>query len=580
MKRTLFIAASIVIVGAAIAVGLTTKKSSMELSTPNASSPIVSTPQTTTISGIVVPHHNLVQKERTTLFNQLKQTISPPQTIILIAPNHYDTGKNLVQTTNQDWDITDGSLRPNKEVIAELIKTGSGNEPESFANEHGIKLLLPDIKQAFPNATIVPLIFKTQTTITEVQKVHDTLLKECPHCLMIASVDFSHYQPALLADLHDTLAERALDTLNPELLTQSEVDSPSALLLLAQWATSHDTKKFVLKNHTNSGIIASNPDIATTTHFFGWYEKGDQTKAEDSVSFIIGGDMMFGRFIAHTFLNQGLEKSFDTLGNRVFWGTDARIVNLEGPVSETSVPDNIEPNNLTFNFPPETIKALQFLKINVASLANNHSANAGTKGLATTRRLLNEARIQPLGGPNESDAPEIATIHGQNITLYLVGVHAVFSKPNIVPVIQKLRLEPNSRIIIFPHWGSEYIYKHNSTQQELAHSWIDAGADLVVGAHPHVIEDSELYKGKPIIYSMGNFIFDQTFSPETQQGLFIAGQFTKNELRLFALPHQSTQLKPALLQGDAKAAILNKLYEPFVPFKKATPAGELLVFPK
>lgn len=108
-------------------------------------------------------------------------------------------------------------------------------------------------------------------------------------------------------------------------------------------------------------------------------------------------------------------------------------------------------------------------------------------------------------------------------------------------------------VIIFPHWGSEYEEKHNFTQTSLAHRWIDAGADLVVGSHPHVTQDFEIYKNKPVIYSLGNFVFDQTFSRETQEGLILAGEIQEKSLQLTFLPIKLINLRPQLMQGDEKA---------------------------
>ena len=71
------------------------------------------------------------------------------------------------------------------------------------------------------------------------------------------------------------------------------------------------------------------------------------------------------------------------------------------------------------------------------------------------------------------------------------------------------------------HWGEEYKKIHNAYQEKLAHAVIDAGADLIIGHHPHVSEDVEQYKGKYIVYSLGNFVFDQNFSEDTRNGLVV-----------------------------------------------------------
>jgi gamma-polyglutamate biosynthesis protein CapA len=76
-------------------------------------------------------------------------------------------------------------------------------------------------------------------------------------------------------------------------------------------------------------------------------------------------------------------------------------------------------------------------------------------------------------------------------------------------------------VIVYAHWGNEYQSNSNLAIQTIAHKLIDAGADVIIGSHPHVVQESEIYNGKVIYYSLGNFIFDQYFMPETQQGLLV-----------------------------------------------------------
>ncbi len=532
------------------------------------------------ISGLVLPHHDLVKAQRQALLQAVRAKGAKADTVILVSPNHYESGQGVVQTSQQVWSLTDRTVQPNDQVIRALLESKKASlEPDSFANEHGIKLVLSDIFSVFPKAEIVPLIIKQSATQEDMTALTQVLMKDCNGCLFIASVDFSHYQPALLASLHDDLTLRGLVSQDLGILGKAETDSPGALILLAQWAKMHNTDHFVAQNHTNSGELTKDTDIETTTHIFGWYEAGAPVPAEKSVTFLIGGDMMFGRSIAHTFLKTGLWHSVDQLGERLFWGTDAAIVNLEGPVSDVSVPDDTRSNNLVFNFPPETIGALKYMHVNAASQANNHSANAGVKGLETTRRLLKEAAIQSFGGPGDNGINEVATFTGEGITLKVIGVHTLASQPDLAPLIQKLKEDSTAKVLIFPHWGAEYQPQHGASQEKLAHAWIDAGADIVIGAHPHVIQDSELYKGKPIFYSLGNLLFDQDFSKETQQGLLIAGKWTEKGLSVFALPVQDKKYKPSLMKGDAKAQLLRGLYEPFEANKQDTPGGAVLFFP-
>lgn len=535
------------------------------------------------ISGVVIPHHNIVADQRANFFAELANKIAPPQTIILVSPNHFYAGSGQIQTTGQDWNINQGQIKANQKIISFLIQEKLvTNEPPSFTNEHGIYNILGDIKNNFPSATLVPLILKNPSP----EKIHlleQGLEQSCVECLMIASVDFSHYQPALLGQLHDDYSIRALQKLDTKnILNKAEVDSGPTLALLTSWANNHQTAHFNLWEHANSGIINQNPDAESTTHIFGWYEPGMPVEPEKSVSFIVGGDMMFARKIHYDFKNN-FNKVVDQLGERVFWGTDASIINLEGAITNQPIIDNIQTDNLNFRFLPTIAKTLEYLNINAVSQANNHSDNAGSAGIKTTRSILNNINIQTFGGPTTAYTADVATFKGQGLSLTVIGINLTFPNQNagsILPLITQLKKDPLMKIIIMPHWGVEYIPTHTLAQANAARLWIDAGADMVIGGHPHVIEDAEIYHNAPIIYSLGNLLFDQVFSRPVQEGLLIAGKFTGTGLTFFALPTQSTRYKPQLLTGPRKKEILNQLYSPIQNYLIQTPAGTVVQISK
>ena len=286
---------------------------------------------------------------------------------------------------------------------------------------------------------------------------------------------------------------------------------------------------------------------------------------EKSVSFTIGGDMMFARMINH-FFGKNFVEVVAHLDPNVFSHSDASVINLEGAITNEPIIDNIGPNNFTFKFPPTIVPALDYLHINAASQANNHSDNAGLEGITTTRRVLEASGIQTFGGPRESDFDRVAKFNGRGLSLAIIGINLTFpgQKPEpIVPIIQELKKDPTMRVIVMPHWGVEYSSAHTQAQADAAHLWIDAGADLVIGSHPHVIEDGEVYKGIPIIYSLGNLLFDQTFSQAVQEGLIIKGIFTESGLTFYGIPTQSINYQPQLMTGARKDEILNSLYVPF-----------------
>lgn len=530
------------------------------------------------IPAVIVPHHDLVKAQRETFLSRLSARAKAPETVILVSPNHYESGRAHMQLSSKTWNLSNGSIKPNLSMITKARTAGVQYEPGSFDNEHGIKLILPDIKRYFPKAQVIPIIFKRATTLAELTRLNKAL-QSCHNCLLLASVDFSHYQPTQLANLHDDLTIRALDNNDTTtLMGAAETDSPPALGFVSLWVKARNTLRFNLFGHTNSGSILNQPNAETTSHLFGWYGKGIPIKPPTAVSFMVGGDMMFGRGIDHAFPGTKLPLVLDRLGERVFWGTDAALINLEGPISLLPVLDNNDPNNLNFNFSPQTVNALNFLHLNAAGNANNHSLNAGSAGLQDTRNLLTQAHIQAVGGPTQDSIKLMGSFKGQNATLKIIGINLINEPVDPTALIRSLKTNPQNRVLMFAHWGSEYAAKHDSAQAQAAHAWIDAGADIVIGSHPHVVQDGEVYKGRPIIYSLGNLLFDQNDRESAQQGMIVVGQFSTNQLRLFALPTQSINLKPQIAAVPIRQTLANQFYSNFGASLVATKSGKELKF--
>ena len=303
----------------------------------------------------------------------------------------------------------------------------------------------------------------------------------------------------------------------------------------------------------------------------------NQVEAEKSVSFTIGGDVMFARSI-HQRFNSDFNEAFAEFDRGVF-AADAAIINLEGAITTKPLADKAVINSFDFEFSPSIVETLSWLGINGASSANNHADNAGPEGVSTTKSLLAAAKIQSFGAATDRGVNDIAYFRGNGLTLAVIGINLTFpgQEPEIlVPIITKLQRDPSLRILIMPHWGTEYAAKHNQWQETAAHMWIDAGADLVIGAHPHVVQDTDLYQGVPIFYSLGNLLFDQAFSAEVQQGLLVSGKFTDSGLSFFALPTQSIKYQPRLLSTESSEVILNKLYLPFKDHLLETKAGSIV----
>jgi gamma-polyglutamate biosynthesis protein CapA len=250
----------------------------------------------------------------------------------------------------------------------------------------------------------------------------------------------------------------------------------------------------------------------------------DQIKENDpeELTILFVGDMMFDRAIRKKINRTGYDSVFGD-SKKIFEGADLVIGNLEGPIttypSKTLLPDGSQTKLLSFTFPTSTASALKNFGFDMVSLANNHTDNFGQEGVRQTKKYLKDFNIQYFGEPTNSG--EISTTTCRNdICIGFVGYHE-FTYQNEGKILNEVkRLDPLvDYVIVMPHWGDEYNRSFAKRQQNLAHQWIDAGADLIIGAHPHVIEPVETYKGKKIFYSLGNYIFDQYFSFDTTHGI-------------------------------------------------------------
>lgn len=263
-----------------------------------------------------------------------------------------------------------------------------------------------------------------------------------------------------------------------------------------------------------------------------------------SLTIMIGGDIMMDRNIRALGEKNGYETLFDEPLAELFKKADIAMANLEGPI--TSYPSKNLINGkaievLTFTFSPASRSALTTAGFDIVSLANNHTDNFGLIGFKETQDWLSDAKIAWFGNPwnatstslmrsnTSNEKTPISTIVTKNgITVAFVGYHA-FQKglDNVVSEIRRVS-GPDVFTIVMPHWGEEYATTSSAKMKSQARSFISAGADAVIGAHPHVIMDEEWIDGVPVIYSLGNLLFDQYFSPQVMKGMVVQLNLVKD----------------------------------------------------
>ncbi len=203
----------------------------------------------------------------------------------------------------------------------------------------------------------------------------------------------------------------------------------------------------------------------------------------------------------------------------IFDGDDLTIVNFEGTLT-----DRGERQDKTFAFrgKKEYTKVLTEGGVEAVTLANNHSKDYGEVSKEDTKKALSDAGIVWFENQN------VAVMERNGVRIGLIGLYALdgSAEGNLQPTIQKVREQGAELIIVQVHWGIEGDAVADESQINLAHAAIDAGADLVIGHHPHVLQGLEQYKGKMIAYSLGNFCFGGNTNPSDKDTMIYRQTFT------------------------------------------------------
>lgn len=289
----------------------------------------------------------------------------------------------------------------------------------------------------------------------------------------------------------------------------------------------------------------------------------DYVRSEpQEVTLVAVGDMMLSRAVATRMHRYGYEYPFASTTDFIR-SADIAFGNLETAITPGP---KVLPFEMSFRADPESAKALWDAGFDVVSLANNHTPNFGETGLGDTLRYLDEAGIVHAGAGTDFEANQARFIEAQGIRFAFLA----YNDKDVVPAsyeatdtrvgtafmhierMQRAVQEANGIadiVIVSMHAGDEYEPLPNDSQVAFAHTAIDAGAEMVIGHHPHVVQTMEIYRGKYIFYSLGNFIFDQMWSRETREGLLIKAAFTKEGVK-------NVTFHPVLIEDYAQPRFL------------------------
>lgn len=260
-------------------------------------------------------------------------------------------------------------------------------------------------------------------------------------------------------------------------------------------------------------------------------EENSQEETAETVSLLFAGDVYLSDHVLGAYgRSGGIGGVLDEGYRQAIEQADIFMVNQEFPFSNRGTPETDK--QFTFRLPEEKVLILQEIGPDIVALANNHALDYGKEALSDTIRVLDEAGILHAGaGENLDEAKALKTIEAGGKTFGFLAASRVFPKGHwaagadhpgmltaydstvLLEEIQKAEASCDF-LTVYVHWGIERKTEPESYQRTLGQQYIDAGADLVIGSHPHVLQGIEYYKGKPIVYSLGNFVFGSSI-PKT-----------------------------------------------------------------
>lgn len=253
------------------------------------------------------------------------------------------------------------------------------------------------------------------------------------------------------------------------------------------------------------------------------------TPLDRKVEILFGGDMMFDRSIRLAMEKNGDDHVFSCIKD-VLADADFVVANLEGPITShpsKSVGSAVgDSNNFTFTFATSTASLLARHNISLVNLGNNHIFNFGREGLAQTKYWLDGAGVGYFGEPDLPEEERVERFTRNGIKFSFVN-WSDWTSDKTDHTVQQVRKEREAGriVIVYTHWGEEYVPPTPRVRQ-LAHSFVDAGAEIIIGSHPHIVQEHEVYQGKHIYYSLGNMVFDQYWNEEVRGGLLLKAELT------------------------------------------------------
>ena len=491
----------------------------------------------------ILPHFT-IQPKTIEKFYQFLQTTYKLQkndtiNIVIISPDHFNASTNAVDMLceNSKKFCFKNICLPAQALPATKF---SGCLPTKTTTEHGLGNQFSFIQKYFPRAKIFPIVVKPRTFVDDTEIIH---MLSSHHfvgkTVVLASVDFSHYTDEDFAKLHDTKSFYTLNNAtNIHEYSSLEVDCPSCLYIANTLAQQDKQYPRLFLRDSSSTIVGKNLGIGNTSREFIYYTW--QKKENNGFTLAFFGDLMFDRQVATALSGaQEIKKQFETFfqkeditlspstyPHRKLFGIDFVGFNLETPVVGDKTICQKSGKEVSFCSSSNILPYLSSIWFTMVNIANNHSFDWGILAHQESIKEVQANNILPIWYIRSSTYFEKnyeykTTI--RSIKIAREGFDFTITPRNLFDtycsILQKNKTDGFINVVSV-HRGLEYQTTHSVSQESLGKQLIDCWADIIIGHHPHVVQDIWRYQGKPIIYSLWNFLFDM-HTPETERGEYV-----------------------------------------------------------
>lgn len=491
------------------------------------------------INFAVMPHFAIQESKIDFFYQEMveKYNLSGKKiNILIVSPNHF---KNYSSTSFFENKINNQlCFQDSCYFVKSLYSSEQINKHKKYIKEHWLWVHFKYINKYFSwhDLYLSKLEWSNFYMINDILKEFKKLENKW-NLLVISSVDFSHYVDENWAKFHDKKTKYViLNSLDIDDYRKIEVDCPVCIYMTNKWAKENTKYPNFIYRDSSSLIEKKNLFYNNTSRqrYFYTHEKQN----ENGIILWFFWDLIFDRWVKDQlnstekiydkfkdwFAEWNIGNNLDIFRHRKWYWLDMLGFNLETPYVNTGCKKQIW--KISFCSSGELLPFLSDIWFNFITFANNHILNASIEWYQETKQVLNQNDFGFAGYIKTKWFVENNVLE-KNIRWIDLAIHAYnfFDRfkgdlDMYCQSLKKYKTEWFINIISVHRW-EEYQKIHNNEQEFLWKKLIDCGADAILWHHPHIIQDIQRYKGKPIIYSLWNFLFDQYFSQETQLWMYV-----------------------------------------------------------